>query len=184
MTCFLKQAWKFSVLIFVDLTDDGEGVACGTGSNGTYEFTSSWSWLKNEWILELPFLTLMLQMTPSKFISMDWSEENSLQNGHLYPYRGNYAVSFLSFRRTFEKFGFGEKVYLLALNYSKDRASTTLLGNLRVKNFFIITNINLLFLSLKPFPLVLSSTCPCKKSLFMFLVAPFRYCKAAVKMLP
>lgn len=89
---------------------------------------------------------------------------------------------FLSFRRLFEKFGFGEKVYLLALNYSKDRASTTLLGNLRVKNFFIITNINLLFLSLKPFPLVLSSTCPCKKSLFMFLVAPFRYCKAAASL--
>lgn len=43
----------------------------------------------------------------------------------------------------FEKFGFGEKMYLLALNYSKDRASTTLLGNLGVKNFFI-TNINLL----------------------------------------
>lgn len=159
------------------------GVAWGTGSNGTSKFTSSWSQLKNEWILELPFLTWMLQMTASKFISMDWSEENSLQNGHLYPYRENYAFSFLSFRKTFEKFGFGEKMYLLALNYSKDRASTTLLGNLGVKNFFI-TNINLLFLSLKPFPLVLSNTCPCKKSLLMFLVAPFRYCKAAIKMLP
>ena len=51
----------------------------------------------------------------------------------------------------------------LALNASRDGASTTSLGNLFqcdttlwVKNFFLISNLNLPCLSLKPFPLVLS----------------------------
>ena len=55
----------------------------------------------------------------------------------------------------------------LALNASRDGASTTSLGNLFqcvttlcVKNFLLISNLNLPCLSLKPFPLVLSlSTC-------------------------
>ena len=51
----------------------------------------------------------------------------------------------------------------LALNASRDGASTTSLGNLFqcfttlcVKNFLLISNLNLPCLSLKPFPLVLS----------------------------
>jgi len=51
----------------------------------------------------------------------------------------------------------------LALNASRDGASTTSLGylfqcvtTLWVKNFFLISNLNLACLSLKPFPLVLS----------------------------
>lgn len=88
----------------------------------------------------------------------------------------------LSFRRTSEKFGFREKMlYLLTLNSSKYGTSTTLLANLTVKNLFIITNINLLFRDLKPF---LSNTYASKNSLFTFLVAPFRYCNAAIEMLP
>ena len=54
----------------------------------------------------------------------------------------------------------------LALNASRDGASTTSLGNLFqcittlwVKNFLLISNLNLPCLSLKPFPLVLSR-CP------------------------
>lgn len=118
----------------------------------------------------------------SKFVSMGQSKENSLKNGHLYPYRENYAFSSLSFRRTSEKFGFREKMlYLLALNSPQYGTSTTLLGNLTVKNFFIITKINLLFCSLKP---VLSTTYPSKNSLFTFLIAPFRYCNAAIKIFP
>jgi len=52
----------------------------------------------------------------------------------------------------------------LALNASRDGASTTSLGNLFqcvttlcVKNFLLISNLNLPCLSLKPFPLVLIS---------------------------
>jgi len=51
----------------------------------------------------------------------------------------------------------------LALNASRDGASTASLGNLFqcvttlwVKNFLLISNLNLPCLSLKPFPLVLS----------------------------
>ena len=50
----------------------------------------------------------------------------------------------------------------LALNASRDGASTTSFGNLfqcvttlRVKNFLLISNLNLPYLSLKPFPFVL-----------------------------
>jgi len=51
----------------------------------------------------------------------------------------------------------------LALNTARDWAATASLGNLgqgltslRVKNFYLISNLNLFFLSLKPLPLVLS----------------------------
>jgi len=42
-----------------------------------------------------------------------------------------------------------------------------------VKNFFLISNLNLLTLSLKPSPLVNNSTCPRKKPLSSSLVGPF-----------
>ena len=67
----------------------------------------------------------------------------------------------------------------LALNASRDGASTTSLDNLLqcfttlcVKNFLLIPNINLPCLSLKPFPLVLwLSTMGCKSPAELFSVA-------------
>ena len=54
-------------------------------------------------------------------------------------------------------------LFILALKVSRDGESTKSLGNLfqclttlTVKDFFLIRNLNLFSLSLKPFPLVLS----------------------------
>ena len=65
----------------------------------------------------------------------------------------------------------------LALNASRDGASTTSLGNLFqrvttlwVKNFFLISNLNLPCLSLKPFPLVLITIHPCKQLLPLLFI--------------
>ncbi|KAK4832092.1 hypothetical protein QYF61_020707 [Mycteria americana] len=72
----------------------------------------------------------------------------------------------------------------LALNTSRDGAATTSLGNLFqglttliVKNFFLISNLNLPSCSLKPLPL----PCPCKKSLSRFLVGPFQVLEGCYK---
>ena len=66
----------------------------------------------------------------------------------------------------------------LTLSVSKHGASTTSLGNLSyclisliVKSFFLISNLNLLSFSLKPFPLVLSQQ-TLLKSLCSFLYTP------------
>jgi len=70
----------------------------------------------------------------------------------------------------------------LVLNVSRDGASTTSLGNPfqsfttpTVKNFFLITSLNLPSLSLKPSPLVLSQQALLKRLSSSFLQAPFRY---------
>ena len=61
--------------------------------------------------------------------------------------------------------------------------------HLMVKNFFLISNLNLPSFSLKPLPLVLSlvdrtsSPVPCRKSQSSSLVGPFRYWKAAIRSL-
>ena len=74
----------------------------------------------------------------------------------------------------------------LALNASKDGASTTSLDNLLqcvitlyVKNFFLISNLNLPCLSLRPFPLVLSVSTLVNSSSCSY--APFKYWKATMR---
>lgn len=47
-----------------------------------------------KWMLELPFLTLMLQISPPHFITMGLSKQNRLQNGDIDPYRENQTYSF------------------------------------------------------------------------------------------
>ena len=76
----------------------------------------------------------------------------------------------------------------LALNASRDQASTTSLGNLFhcvttlcVKNFLLISNLNLPCLSLKPFPLVLSLSTLVNSCSPSCLYAPFKYWKATVR---
>ena len=74
----------------------------------------------------------------------------------------------------------------LTLSVSRDGASTTNLGNLCqclitliVKNFFLISNLNLLYFSLRPFPLILSQQILLKSLFPSFLQPPsFRYWKA------
>jgi len=68
----------------------------------------------------------------------------------------------------------------LALNVSRGGASTTSLGNLfqclttlTVEDFFLMSNLNLPFLPLKPFPLILSPDLA-KESVPFFSVAPFQ----------
>ena len=75
----------------------------------------------------------------------------------------------------------------LALDASRDGASTTSLGNpfqcdttLCVKNFLLISNLNLLCLSLKPFPLVLSLSTLVSSHSPSCLYAPFKYRKANI----
>jgi len=76
----------------------------------------------------------------------------------------------------------------LALNASRDGASTTSLGNLFqcfttlwVKNFLLISNLNLPCLSLKPFPLVLSLFTLANSHSASCLYAPFKYWKATMR---
>ena len=76
----------------------------------------------------------------------------------------------------------------LALNASRDGASTASLGNLFqcvttlwVKNFLLISNLNLPCLSLKPFPLVLSLTTLINSCSPSCIYAPFKYWKAAMR---
>jgi len=78
--------------------------------------------------------------------------------------------------------------FSLALNASREGASTTSLGNLfqclttpTVKNFFLISSLNLPSSSLKPFHLVLLLHVLIKTFSPVFPSAPFRYWKAAVK---
>ncbi|KAK4807110.1 hypothetical protein QYF61_018451 [Mycteria americana] len=70
----------------------------------------------------------------------------------------------------------------LTLTVSRDGASTTSLGNLFqcfttliVKNFFLISSLNLPSFSLKPLPLVLSQQALVKSLAPSFLEAPFKY---------
>jgi len=76
----------------------------------------------------------------------------------------------------------------LALNTSREEAATASLGNLcqcftilMVKNFFLVSNLNLPSFSLQPFPLVLSVHTLVKSPSPSFLYAPFRYWKAAIR---
>jgi len=76
----------------------------------------------------------------------------------------------------------------LTLNVSRDGESTTSLGNLcqcfialSVKNFFLVSNLNLPSFSLKPLPLVLSLHALVKSPSPAFLQAPFKYWKAAIR---
>ena len=73
----------------------------------------------------------------------------------------------------------------LALNASRDGASTTSLGNLfqcntilRVKNFLLISNLNPPCLSLRPSPLVLSLSTLVNSRSPSCLYSPFKYWKA------
>ena len=76
----------------------------------------------------------------------------------------------------------------LALDVSRNRASTTSLGNLfqclttlTVKYFFLISNLNLPSISLKPFPLVLSPQTLLMNLSPSFLYPIFSYWKAAIR---
>jgi len=76
----------------------------------------------------------------------------------------------------------------LALNASGDGASTTSLGNLFqcvtticVKNFLLISNLNLPYLSLKLFPLVLSLSTFVNSHSLSCLYTPLKYWKAAMR---
>jgi len=79
----------------------------------------------------------------------------------------------------------------LALNTSRDGAATTSLGylcqhltTLRVKNFFFLSKLNLLSLSLNPLPLVLSLQALIKGPSSAFLKTLFRYWKGCYKVSP
>jgi len=76
----------------------------------------------------------------------------------------------------------------LTLKVSRDRASNTTLGNLlqclttlAVKDFFLISNLKLPYMSLKTFPLVLSPHMLLKSLSTSFLSLPFRYWQAAIR---
>jgi len=76
----------------------------------------------------------------------------------------------------------------LALNAAREGTATASLGNLfqcfttlMVKNFFLISNLNLPSFSLEPFPPCPISTHRCEKSLSILPVGPFRYWKAALR---
>ena len=76
----------------------------------------------------------------------------------------------------------------LALNASRDGASTASLGNLFqsittlwVTDFLLISNLNLPHLSLKPFPLVLSLSTLVNSRSPSCLYPPFKYWKATVR---
>jgi len=76
----------------------------------------------------------------------------------------------------------------LALNTATEGAVTASLGNLcqgltthRVKNFFLISNLNLPSFSLKTFPLVLSLHALAKSPSPAFLQDPFRYRNGAIR---
>ena len=74
----------------------------------------------------------------------------------------------------------------LALNTSSEGASTASLGNLcfttlKVKNLFLISNLNLPSFSLKTLPLVLSLHALVKSPSPSFLEAPLMYWKAAIR---
>jgi len=76
----------------------------------------------------------------------------------------------------------------LALNTARKRAATASLGNmcqglntLTVKNFFLISNLNLPSCSLQPLPLVLSLHALVKSPSPSFLQPRFRYWKAALR---
>jgi len=76
----------------------------------------------------------------------------------------------------------------LALSASRDGASTSYLGNLFqcvntlcVKNFFLISNLNLPCLSLKPFPLVLSLSTLVNSPSPSCLYVSFKYWKATMR---
>ena len=73
----------------------------------------------------------------------------------------------------------------LALNASRDGASTASLGNLFQcvttlceKSFLLISNLNLPCLSLKPFPLILSLFTVINSHSPSFLYVPFKYWRA------
>jgi len=76
----------------------------------------------------------------------------------------------------------------LTFNACRDGASTASLGNLFqcittlcVKNFFLISNLNLPCLSLRPFPLVLSLSTPVNSCTPPYLYAPFKCWKATMR---
>ena len=76
----------------------------------------------------------------------------------------------------------------LTLSTSRERASTSTLGNLfqclttlTIKNFFLTSNLNLSSFSLKPLCLVLLIHALVKSPSPAFLQAPFRYWKAALR---
>jgi len=76
----------------------------------------------------------------------------------------------------------------LALNASRDGASTTPLGNLFhcvttlcVKTFLLISNPNFPCLSLRPFPLVLSLSTLISSHFPSCFYAPFKYLKARMR---
>ena len=78
----------------------------------------------------------------------------------------------------------------VVLNASSDGTSTTSLGNLFqcittlwVKNFLLISNLNLPCLSLRPFPLVLSLSTLVNSHNPSCLCAPFKYWKATMRSL-
>ena len=79
----------------------------------------------------------------------------------------------------------------LALKASGDGASTASLGNLFqcfttlcVKNFLLISKLNLPCLSLKPFPLVLSLSTLVNSYSTSCLYTPFKYWKATMRSPP
>ena len=76
----------------------------------------------------------------------------------------------------------------LALNTSREGASTTSLGNLFhclttliVKNFFLLSKLNLPSFTFKSLPLVLSLPALVKKSISSFLASPLQVLKAAIR---
>ena len=76
----------------------------------------------------------------------------------------------------------------LSLNTSREGTATASPGylyqcltTLLVKNFFLMSNINLPYFSLKPLLLLLSLQALVKSPYHAFLWAPFRYWKAAIR---
>jgi len=74
------------------------------------------------------------------------------------------------------------------LNTSRDSDSTTTLGSpfqcfttLSVKKCFLISNLNLPWHNLRPFPLILSPVSSEKRPTPLWLQAPFRYWKRAIR---
>ena len=109
-----------------------------------------------------------------------WVAEN--QKGHLVP-----TPCYVQGRQPPDQAAQSHRLPSLALNASKDGASTISLDNLFqcittlwVKNLFLLSNLNLPCLSLKPFPLVLSLAPPmgCSPSC---LYAPLKYWKTTMR---
>jgi len=109
---------------------------------------------------------------------MIWVGSNHID--HLVPSSNSPAVG----RDTFQWTNLLQAPFHLALNTSREGAATASLGNLIVKNFFLISNLNLPSFQFKATTPCLITTGPSKKSLSSFCVGPLQVLEGCPKVSP